>query len=189
MARVVVGLDLSYTSTGVSTLFDGVFQPLSSFTFGTTPKQGTDIERAALIGDKIVRHLRSVERANGEVPNIAIEGYAFGRTYNQAKMGELGGVVKGQLLANGYTWETIPVTAIRKVITGKGNGKKDQVMYFLLKRHNLDITQNDLADATALALTFDYVVRARERKEEMDTWLVDVRDAVKTYMANSGALA
>lgn len=179
--RTIVGLDLSYTSTGIAVLKDGVFQPALSYVFGTKPKDGTDIQRADFIAKSIVKHLGDLTE-----PQVAIEGYAFGRTYNQAKMGELGGVIKGALLRAGYEWETIPVTAIRKVITGKGNSKKDQIMYFLLKRHNLDITQNDLADAAALAITFDHVVKAREKLEDIQTWAVDIREAVNTYMKNSG---
>lgn len=179
--RTVIGLDLSYTSTGVSVLHDGVFQPQSSFTYGTTPKDSpSTIVRARMVSRKIQRFLDAYR--DGEEPFIFIENYAFMRTNNRELMGELGGIVKNDLLATGFKYELLGITMIRKVITGKGNAKKDQIMYALLKNHGLDITQNDLADATAVALTGDYVLRARETAAETAKWTPEIRDAVKAYI-------
>lgn len=182
MPRVTVGLDLSYTSTGVSVLFDGVFQPELSFVFGTTPKTDpSTVIRAQLAAKKVIEHLTMLRDIKSE-PHVFVENYAFMRTNNRELMGELGGIVKAALLDNKFKYEPLAITMVRKVITGKGNSRKDQIMYALLKRHNLDIVQNDIADATAVALTGDYVVRAREAHEVLDTWPAETRDAVRAYL-------
>jgi Holliday junction resolvasome RuvABC endonuclease subunit len=158
---------------------DGVFDPAASFTISTGSKEGTDIERADRIAKRIIKHLDSLMALE---PTVFIEDYAYARLTNREKMGELGGVVKHTLLQHFIKWETLPISTIRKIVVGKGNAKKELVMYALLKRHNLDITQNDIADAAAVALTGEFIWKGRERQAEMDSWLVDVRDAVKNYL-------
>lgn len=181
--RVVVGLDVSYTSTGISTLKNGVYQPELSKTYGTKPAQGTDIERASLVAKTITSHVSMLKGLYGDAyVHLYIEDYAYGRMINREKMGELGGVVKYALYEQGWQWETLPILMVRKIVCGKGNAKKDQVMYSLLKRHNLDITQNDLADATAVALSGDFILQQREAKQDRAEWLADVRDAVNQFI-------
>lgn len=180
MSRFIVGLDISYTNTGVAVLKDGVYQPDWSFTFPTNVKQGSHVARADLIAKKILKHLDAIS-SQGEV-FVFVEDYAFARLVNREAMGELGGIVKHSLWERNYPWETLPISTIRKIVTGKGNAKKDQVMYSLLKRHDIDINQNDLADAAAVALTGDYVIKARELAGDYSSFMNDVRDALKSYL-------
>lgn len=181
-SRVVIGLDVSYTNTGIAVFVDGVYQPPWSGTFGTTPKMGTDVERADMIAKKILDVADNVERSTSVSPKMFIEDYAFARMNNREKMGELGGIVKHTLWKNSRKYETLPISTIRKVVTGKGNATKDLVMMSLYKRHSIDIPQNDLADAAAVGLTGDYVIRAREDATAHAAFMVDVRDAVKSYL-------
>jgi len=186
MTRVVVGLDLSYTATGVAIFRNGVFDAQSSFVIGTSPKEGSQIKRAALIADAILRNVEALQ-AQGHEPWVFIENYAFGMSHLLAMLGELNGVVKYVLWEHGISYESVPVTVVRKVVVGKGNAQKAQVMHGLLKRHKIDIDEHNLADAAALALTGDYIIRSRESAAETKTWLVDIQTAVAQYQAKYAA--
>lgn len=179
--RIVVGLDLSYTNTGIAVFKDGVFQELISKTVATSPKLGIDVMRAHKILHEVMTLVSALDSQYGE-PKVFIEDYAYARLTNREKMGELGGVVKHGLWAQGYGFETLPISTIRKVVTGKGNATKDLVMMSLYKRYGLDIQQNDLADAAAVALTGDFVVQARGDAAAEAKFTQDVREAVKSYL-------
>jgi Holliday junction resolvasome RuvABC endonuclease subunit len=179
--RIVVGLDLSYTNTGIAIFKDGVFQELTSKTVATSPKMGIDVLRAHKILHEILTLLDDLALQHEDI-KVFIEDYAYARLTNREKMGELGGVVKHGLWGRGYDFETLPISTIRKVVTGKGNATKDLVMMSLYKRYGLDIQQNDLADAAAVALTGDFVVQARGDAAAAAKFTQDVREAVKSYL-------
>jgi crossover junction endodeoxyribonuclease RuvC len=179
--RIVVGLDLSYTNTGIAVFKDGAFQEALSKTVATSPKMGIDVLRADHVLKEIATLLDNLTLQHTK-PAVFIEDYAYARLTNREKMGELGGVVKHGLWAQGYEFETLPISTIRKVVTGKGNATKDLVMMSLYKRYGLDIQQNDIADAAAVALTGDFILRAREDATAAAAFTLDVREAVKSYL-------
>ena len=186
MRRIVVGLDLSYTSTGVAVLRDGAFDPASSTVLKTAPDKARpydSIRRAQAVASAITTLLDTLSlAANGSGLHVFIEGYAFGSFANRERLGELGGIVKTALLRNGFEYQLLTVTQVRKFVCGKGNARKDLVMQSLLKRYALDITQNDMADAVALAKTGDYVVLDAARQLERETLYADARAVLEAIV-------
>jgi Holliday junction resolvasome RuvABC endonuclease subunit len=182
MKRVTVGIDASYTNTGVAIFFNGVYQKEICFTVSTNPKTGSDIERSEIIADKIIDALDKIIRYRDDSMHIFIEDYAFARANNREKMGELGGIIKYTLKHNAFNFETLPISTVRKIVCGKGNASKDIVMLSLLKRHGLDIPQNDSADAAAVAIAGDFITRAREDELVISTWPKETQEAIRSYL-------
>lgn len=179
MSRVVVGLDLSYTNTGIAVFIDGAWHEDVSRLVSTNPKTfgGDRVLRAGWIGEQI---LETVGRLTE--PKIYIEDYAYASFANREAMGELGGIVKHMIREDGRSYETLAIKTIRKLVLGKGNAPKAQVMHGLLKRFAIDVTQPDMADACAVALAGDYVLRRRYYTEDWAPWLGDVRAAVEGHL-------
>jgi Holliday junction resolvasome RuvABC endonuclease subunit len=113
----VLGVDLSYTSTGLAHIH-GDPSDRTLWTIGTKPDHaGLLIGRAAYIGDQIR------DEANARmVDTIAIEGPSFnsrqGQMFNQ---GMLHGIVRYLLDEGNLEIQLLPPSVWRKVIFGKGN--------------------------------------------------------------------
>jgi crossover junction endodeoxyribonuclease RuvC len=109
-----VGLDLSLTSTGVAV---GDVTAAVSVT-------ATGAERLALLRDKILDLVRSVEQ-----PFVLVEGYSFASRNSQAHaLGELGGVVRVSLWEQGIPYVEVPPTVRAKFACGRGNASKAEVI-------------------------------------------------------------
>jgi|SRR3990172_3057989 len=163
---LIMGLDLSLTSTGVCILspggdsrgFLGMIAPFSRvysgrFGFGVTRKEDeqTRIERLIYIAKNIVEIAKS-----HNVELVGIENYAFSRHGANISSAELGGVVKSQLLMACKIAPTMVVaSAARKDLFGtlkKKDGKvKDQVRA-KLKADGYEFKNDDEMDAFVIAL-------------------------------------
>lgn len=181
--RTLIALDLSFTSTGIAVFYDGVFQSELSGTKGTKPADGTDVERADVILNEILRIADVITRSR-EKPSVYIEDYAFARSNMREKLGELGGIVKHGLWQAGYQPTTVPIATYRKVLTNKGNADKTLVALTLLQKYGLMLTQNDLADAAALGITADILLRLKEDKAVLLGLPAETREALKGYLKN-----
>lgn len=106
----VVGLDLSLRATGYCHA-DGSTETLSSKLPG--------IGRIVDLREQISRRLQS-----DAVTLVALEEYAFSRGGHAHEIGELGGVVKVQVLLPNFTYVLIPIGTLKVFATGKGNSKK-----------------------------------------------------------------
>jgi len=182
VTRNVIGIDASYTCTGVAVFVDGKYRPELSKTISTKPTDGDHVRRASTIADSILVTVNKMAELSDV--SVFIEDYAYARMTNREVMGELGGIIKYVLRQAHHGFETLPISTIRKLVTGKGNAKKEEVMLALYKRHGIDIPQHDLADAAAVGITGDFIERARAKDAEKAEWLVDVRAAVDSYLKN-----
>lgn len=109
---------------------------------------------------------------------IVMEGYAMGiRGGRVFDIGELGHAIKQVLYNSGVETIIVPPTSMKKFVTGKGNAKKDQIQNSLLLDWDIDITQEDEADACGLALYGYYIKHKRMQRQLND----NKRDALKTY--------
>lgn len=123
----IVGLDLSLTGTGICML-PPVWEPgdwLSVYTkmVGySLPKDASEIDytvRLSTIASSVIAAIQT-SIPKGSHIKVFIEQYA----YNMAmvsrahRLGEIGGVVKMQLLTNGYMFESVPATTARKLLLG-----------------------------------------------------------------------
>lgn len=119
----VVGLDLSLTSTGLSTDLETVaLQPSCK-----------GIERLIWLRNRITTSLEDIDH-----PVVVIEGYSFGSRNSQAHAaGELGGVVRVALWENNIPFVDVPPTCRAKFATGRGNASKSEVVSAISARTGL----------------------------------------------------
>lgn len=111
---VVLGLDLSLTSTGYSV--NGNTGVISS------NKRGPS--RLIEICDAIEKIID-----DNNVDLVSIEGYSYSSRNSQSHaIGELGGVVRVMLHTKQITYVEIPPTCRAKFATGKGNASKNEVI-------------------------------------------------------------
>lgn len=139
----VIGLDLSLTGTGVV-----VLDEYGSVRYAATlASKLRDMARLEYIRDVIGGALSKYE------PRFAcIEGYSMGSQAGQlASIGELGGVIKLLMYRNGFLYQIVAPTQLKKFATGKGNGAKDEVMLHVFKRWGYEAKDNNQADAFVLA--------------------------------------
>jgi crossover junction endodeoxyribonuclease RuvC len=144
---IVIGLDLSLTSTGAVVLGPGEEQ-------GDFCTEESLVIKSKYKGEARLEHLREqimVLVSLNQPDLIVIEGYAFGRPNAMAPIAELGGVVKHSLYINGWPFILVPPTRVKKFACGKGNAKKDEVRLGVYKRWGFEAKTNDEVDAYALA--------------------------------------
>lgn len=134
----ITAFDLSLTATGWAQRDDaGISEGLIKF-----PKLvKTPVHRLAAI-----RHAVSAIAHGSDL--VITEGYAFGRTNRAHNMGELGGVVRVQLIIDdGITVVVIPPPVLKKFATGRGNAGKSDVLVAAVRRLGLDNSDHNIADA------------------------------------------
>lgn len=111
---VVMGLDLSLTSTGIS-----VKGKTSAFR-----SKNKGVVRLIDIATAVIN-----ECVANQVTAVAVEGYAYSsRNSHSHSIGEMGGVVKVELFKQGIKVVEIPPTCRAKFATGKGNAGKNEVV-------------------------------------------------------------
>jgi len=138
----VMGIDLSYTGTGL-VVIDGD-EVLRRRLICTEPTDGSDIERCLTIADQVSR---AVTHFNITV--VGIENYAFGKIAGGEKLGELGGVVKARLHTLGCVWMTIPPQSLKKWVLGKAytrdEGKRRMIK--AARNYGCNTYDDNIADA------------------------------------------
>ncbi len=142
-----IGLDLSLTATGFYAIKDGGDDEY--FEINTKPDDFVDdIERSDYIANMIVSKLNGI----GNVTFIALEDYFTGKQPQSViKLATLGTVVRIRLMDNGYSFMPFVTSQIKKFETGSGVAPKDNMLKSVFKKHNLDTTSNNIADACAIA--------------------------------------
>jgi hypothetical protein len=149
-----LGLDLSLTGAGVVVLDeDGAV--VRSAVFGyeldrkATPRD--KIERILFIASKVIGIVGEVS-GTGEIEwDAGVEHYAFRQHGAVADLGEINGVVKTQLwMAHNIAPRAVVVSSARKLVLGRGNIKKDQIIP-LLKERGLIFADHNIADAYVIA--------------------------------------
>lgn len=140
-----IGVDQSLTATGFVVL-----------------DERANIEEKKIIKSKLkgVERLLELEEElhaslhlyRGDINVVYIEGYSFGSRVGQAfSIGELGGIFRRCLTKFPVSYKVIPPTVLKKFVTGKGNAKKELILKEVLKKWNVDLDDNNLADAYGLA--------------------------------------
>jgi crossover junction endodeoxyribonuclease RuvC len=120
---VLMGLDLSLTSTGIS--INGNTQAIVS--------KFKETKRLADIRDRL-----SLILVESGVHGVIIEGYAFAARNSQShKIGELGGVVRLLLHEMMIPFVDVPPTSRAKFATGRGNAAKTEVISAVSARTGL----------------------------------------------------
>lgn len=135
-AHHFVGLDVSWTGTGIASSKDG------SVTIKTKASE-EDADRM----DKVVRAVLDWCR---DASLVVIEGYSFGSMQGRERMGEMTGAVKYILFKKGVPFVVVAPTQVKKYSTGKGNADKDAVLASAIRRFEFEGAGNNEADAWTL---------------------------------------
>lgn len=154
-----MGLDVSLRGTGMVCLpagWTGDWSQLKTRTFGySVPKAAGDGARIARLEKILARTLEFV-REHG-VRTCWIEGYAYGSKTYAHSLGEVGGLIKVELVRAGIEVQVSNISQARKLALGKAPkvGAKEALFRFLSERLaplGIDLDA-DQADALA-ALNF-----------------------------------
>lgn len=118
---ILMGLDLSLTAASAAALnvhWDGRFDRVFTRTVGMPlARDATDLGRARrteVIATEIVNFARGLA-----VTEAWIEGYAFNMRTSAHSLGELGGVVRLELVRAGISIRTANMSTARKLLLGK----------------------------------------------------------------------
>lgn len=149
----LIGLDMSLTGTGVCNCFieHGKIVSAPTHTITTAPK-GFNTRRERIV--HIIKRVRdTVFSSYRQI--FFIEMYAFAhKTSSVVQLGELGGQVRqfAYMTANKIEPIEIPIGSLKKFITGKGTGKKEDLKIAVYKKFGEDFQNksNDECDAYCL---------------------------------------
>ena len=136
-----IGIDQSYSGFAIA-LVSG-----DAYRVTVYKGEGTGTDRLRAIKQHLITTLDGIE-----IADVAMEGYAYGA--QMAHMaGELGGVVKMTLLEEFGLYPLIVAPSmLKKYVTGKGTGvQKNQMLLNIYKKWGIEFTDDNAADAFALA--------------------------------------
>jgi len=162
---VVMGLDLSLTSTGLVVLSPELMLKSKAI------KSKENAERRLIdIKEQIEREILEYEPAL-----VVLEGYAMLANGRITALAELGGVVKASLYVRKQPFIVVPPARVKKFATGKGNTTKDEVRLWVYKRWGVELKTNDEIDAYVLAqIGLSYLgcpVQCKAQQEVIDDLL------------------
>jgi crossover junction endodeoxyribonuclease RuvC len=146
---IYVGIDQSYTCTGMVAVRDGEVLFEGKYKF-----KKEDYKQISETMGKMFADLAKVEYDYDDACVLCIEGYAYSSkfTNNLVHMGELGGIIKGGVCQEYGSIAVVPPTTVKKFVTGKGNCAKDVVMKEAFKKWGYDNSNNNLVDAFCIAM-------------------------------------
>lgn len=140
-----LGIDPSLRSTGLCYIDDS---HIETWTLAPKGEHERGMERLLWLRGRIEYVLDLVQPTM-----VVVEGYAFGRSNQAHHIGEWGGILR---LA---VWDrpmiglaVVPPDKLKKFATGAGGGKKSGVILGLYKHWGFEVSDEDEADAAALAL-------------------------------------
>jgi len=149
----ILGVDGSLTSSGLCVLDDT--KVIDTNTIPTYDLRG--VSRLVYI-KKIIRGYLEAHKPDVVVVEGPAMGVKGGRVFD---MGEMYGLIKMESCRVCKDVIQVAPTSMKKFITGKGNAKKPQIRDALLTKWDIDIDQEDIADATGLALFAYYTTHKR----------------------------
>lgn len=139
----VVGIDPS-TKTGLVIL--GSDSTVHCHKLIRAEKGVKGIERANAIADGILE-LISITPVDFAV----IEGYGYGNAHTLATLVEIGTLIRYKLRLVSVPYVEVPPTSLKKLVSGKGNAKKDLMLLETFKRFGFETSDDNIADAYCLA--------------------------------------
>ena len=143
--KTFMGLDLSLQDTGVAVMKGNEMQ---TFDIMTKPDQFEhSLLRVNAIANKVMGYIEQFK------PNmIVMEDYFVGKNPRPIiNLIELGSIVRYKILTSGGSFFTVTPQSLKKFCHGKGAGGKELVLKGVYKKWNLDVNNNNLADAIVLA--------------------------------------
>lgn len=146
MSPLVVGIDLSLTSSGVASS-DGWVKRIQS-----KGRKDADLQDRAVRLGALALQVAETVFIDGCPDLVVIEAPAFSRVggSNHDRSG-LWWLVVSDLLASDIEVAEVPPSCRAKYASGAGNAGKDQVLAAVIRRYpDFDVSGNDIADSVAL---------------------------------------
>tara|TARA_B100000745_G_scaffold123035_1_gene79901 strand:+ start:1456 stop:1995 length:540 start_codon:yes stop_codon:yes gene_type:complete len=110
------------------------------------PKDLTFIDKYNFLADWTIEALRW---HNGRAEKVILEDYSYGSTGRVFNIAENVGILKLKLKQNGFRYETVPPTVIKKFATGKGNSNKEAMLEaWKAESNNFELVQETGNPAT-----------------------------------------
>jgi crossover junction endodeoxyribonuclease RuvC len=140
---LILGLDIS-THTGYAFLND-------------TDKLEVDTIHYPVNSDRLFRwskyaaDLESLLDKYGNPAIAAIEGYGYANKYSLGTLVEIGTVLRMVLYNRRIPIVEIPPNTLKRYVSGKGNVQKNQMLLEVYRRWGIAFTDDNMADAYALA--------------------------------------
>lgn len=143
---IVAGIDPSLSKTAIVIGDDA--DDFDVFTFPSKPIGPSPAERVQRY-DILVHSIMEVLR-DLKPERIFIEGYAFGAKMAREVLGEFGGVLRWHLVDLDPLLTEVSPMGLKKFVTGKGAGQKEQMMLGVYRNWGYEPKGNDDADAYGL---------------------------------------
>lgn len=156
MNKIVLGIDQSYG--GFAMVAWGVHMPMDEWKIYTKAWSarlyGVGVDRLAVIDHEFAFMLQEA-RALGEIVHVCMEGYSYGAINGREQAGELGGVIKLNLVQElpapiGYPTIVSP-SQVKKFATSSGASKKNEMLKAVYRKWGADCKDDNAADAYTLA--------------------------------------
>jgi crossover junction endodeoxyribonuclease RuvC len=136
---IIVGLDLSLTSTGVA-----ICTSETEEVYTLKKSKHTGVKR-------LIELRETIREIVTDADMVVVENYAFGARNQAHQAGELGGVVKVMLHEMGKKWILVAPTQLKKFVAGGGRRTKELIIMQVYKRWGVECFTSDEADAFTLA--------------------------------------
>jgi crossover junction endodeoxyribonuclease RuvC len=144
MTPTVIGLDLSLTGTGYA-------GPDGTRLITTTGhRDDTLVQRAQRLTTIVVTILGLVDEHDPHLIVIEAPSLGQGRQGGTHDRSGLWWLVVHDLVVAGEPVIEVPPATLKKYVTGKGNASKTDISHELIKRFDVDIRDDNQADAFAL---------------------------------------
>ena len=143
-----VGIDPSYSSTGLVVLRDDSDEPLVAISIKAGAPHEFFYKRLKKLLDKLDEVVLSYPIDD---IYVVMEGAAFASEYAAFKLGKLSGVIEYHLGTLGIDYSLVAPTYVKKVATGSGAADKKKVMEGVKQRWGFTHICNDITDAYAMA--------------------------------------
>ncbi len=166
-----LGADLSLNSSGLVIINESA-TIISQFLL-TPPSGSRGVERLYFLEQSLIEFLNA-----NNIIYCCIESPAFGSEQGHLfDLGEWAGIFKLQLFKKGIEFIFAAPNQLKKYASGNATSKKDTIMLDIYKNYNIEIRQNDLADAYILSrICRDYHI---EENADLRAYQKDVISSLK----------
>lgn len=107
---------------------------------------------------------------------ICIEGFSYGsKGKGVSTQYGIGWLIRSELIRNGYSYQEVSPSSVKKFATGKGNVNKDAMVLPIYKRWGFEHNSDNVRDAYVLA----QIGRALHEQVELTNFQKDVLKNIK----------
>ena len=157
----VAGIDSALQKVGLCVFRDGQYEL-------HLIKPATGLRGTERLVDLRTKVMAVLSEARPDL--VAIEGYSYDSVGRWFDLGEIGGVLKVELMVQGTPTTIVPPCSLKQFMTDNGQASKTKMIRAVQEHLNVVTDSDDLADAAGLA-RFAYVMATgqSDRRCELET--------------------